>query len=162
MVITNIDDAMWPGILAVQHEMYTEVAPEKLAVLQSKWRQSPQSCFVFRTGDKVDAYVIAHTWNRAQPPKLHKELPSDCAGETLFLHDLAVSNRVAGRGIGSRLVKRIVDVGAILNCAEIRLVSVQESAAFWHRHGFIPLADVEVSECYGEGACVMRRTLHSF
>ncbi|CAM2914862.1 Uncharacterised protein [Vibrio fluvialis] len=49
MVITNIDDAMWPGILAVQHEMYTEVAPEKLAVLQSKWRQSPQSCFVFRT-----------------------------------------------------------------------------------------------------------------
>lgn len=69
MAITNIDDAVWPGILAVQHEMYTEVAPEKLAVLQSKWRQSPQSCFVFRTGDKVDAYVIAHTWNRAQPPK---------------------------------------------------------------------------------------------
>ncbi|MBY8128766.1 hypothetical protein KW493_10765 [Vibrio fluvialis] len=97
MAITNIDDAVWPGILAVQHEMYTEVAPEKLAVLQSKWRHSPQSCFVFRTGDKVDAYVIAHTWNRAQPPKLHKELPSDCAGETLFLHDLAVSNQVAGR-----------------------------------------------------------------
>ncbi|WP_255283837.1 GNAT family N-acetyltransferase [Vibrio fluvialis] len=80
----------------------------------------------------------------------------------MFLHDLAVSNRVAGQGVGSRLVERIVDVGAILNCADIRLVSVQESAAFWERHDFTPLADVEVSECYGEGACVMRRTLHSF
>lgn len=33
MVITNIDDAVWPGILAVQHEMYTEVAPgHRLAI----------------------------------------------------------------------------------------------------------------------------------
>ncbi|HAY93281.1 MAG TPA: N-acetyltransferase, partial [Shewanella sp.] len=47
MLLRAITPEDWDAILAIQDECYSQLDPEPLHVLQSKWQVSPQSCFVF-------------------------------------------------------------------------------------------------------------------
>jgi len=76
----------------VQEEAYTDIPHEAVDVLKSKWKASPETCFAYQDSDnKVLGYLLAHPWNSDEPPKLFETLPYSSAGDTLYLHDLAVS-----------------------------------------------------------------------
>lgn len=155
MSIESISEAIWPDILALQAEVYEQIEPESLEVLQDKWRVSPECCFTYRDGQKgLMGYLLSHAWNQALPPKLHRRLPSDLEGDVLFLHDLAISNRAAGKGIGSKLVRHLVAMAKGAGFKEIRLVSIQDSKAFWHKQGFESL-EWEACSSYGDDAHFM-------
>uniref|UniRef100_A6VTU6 GCN5-related N-acetyltransferase n=1 Tax=Marinomonas sp. (strain MWYL1) TaxID=400668 RepID=A6VTU6_MARMS len=170
MPIQPITQTMWAEILTIQAEVYSEIEPESLEVLQSKWQQSPSCCFVYlaeaelaeqsRLGEQnVLGYLLAHAWHSETPPKLYQLLPEESHGSTLFLHDLAISKYAAGRGIGTQMVKHLLDSAASSGFEKALLVSVQDSVPFWQKHGFVEVTNQQASESYGEDAKVMMRAL---
>ncbi len=155
MPIKPIDDTSWSGIIKVQAEAYSQVEPESLDVLKSKWLRSPQSCFVYEKAGNVVGYLLAHSWNRDAPPKLFQTLPVVTDGPIIFLHDLAVSSDASGEGIGGKMVAHLLQIAKASGFQQIRLVSVQNSLAFWQKQGFLPIEHQEVCSGYGEDAQLM-------
>ncbi|ATC97225.1 hypothetical protein PTUN_b0904 [Pseudoalteromonas tunicata] len=102
--------------------------------------------------------MLAHSWNKEQPPKLFNALPKNTEGDILFLHDLAIASSSFCQGIGSKLMKHLVGIATGLGFKEIRLVSVQNSEMFWQRQGFKPLPE-KVCKSYGADAQLMWRKL---
>ncbi|AZZ97438.1 GNAT family N-acetyltransferase [Pseudoalteromonas sp. R3] len=160
MAIEIIREAAWSEILKLQAEVYLFVEPESLEVLKDKWNRTPSCCFTYRDSDKLKGYLLAHSWNSEQPPKLFNALPNDTEGNILFLHDLAIASSSFGQGIGSKLMKHLVEVATNLGFKEIRLVAVQNSKLFWQRQGFKPLSD-NVCKSYGTDAQLMWRKLQA-
>ena len=159
MSVKLIEESDWEGILKVQAGAYEKLGPEALEVLKCKWRNLPAANFVHAKDKVVDAYLIAHSWNHQVPPKLHTLLPENIHGSILLLHDLAVSNTVAGLGVGSKLVAHLFNAARLMKFAEIRLVSLRESVAFWQKMGFVEDSEVDACPGYGSGAKVMYRVL---
>jgi len=158
MSVKPVTDAMWPAILTLQEEAYAEVAPESLEVLQSKWQRSPDSCFVYQDGEQLAGYLLAHSWSGESPPSLFKPLPQKAGSDYLFLHDLVISQRAAGNGVGSVMTDHLIKTASMLGYGKIRLVSVQDSSIFWKKMGFIPM-DTTVCASYGAGAQFMQRDI---
>lgn len=160
LFIEPIHDALWPDIQRVQAEVYHQVEPESTETLRSKWLASPASCFVARKGEAVLAYLLAHGWDSELPPKLYQPIAPATQGRFLFLHDLAVSHRAGGLGLGRRMVERLLAVARQRRFGQIRLVAVQGSVPFWQKMGFQPVPGVQPSRSYGGDATLMQRTLH--
>ncbi|WP_151703607.1 GNAT family N-acetyltransferase [Nitrincola alkalilacustris] len=157
MSIKEIEASDWKGILHVQAEVYSDVEPEQEAVLRHKWEHSPDSCFVYEKNNTISAYLLAHTWGGEAPPKLHALLPAKLQGQTLFLHDLAVSARLSGSGVGSAMVNHLVQIAAANGYEKIMLVAVQNSAPFWNKMGFSEMLGIQACPSYGIGSRVMQR-----
>ena len=165
--IDPIDDTLWAGIQHVQAEVYHQIEPESTDTLRSKWLASPGCCFAARarqghhqTHGPVLAYLLAHAWDSETPPKLYQPIaPGAGKGRYLFLHDLAVSKRAAGLGLGRQMVERLLAVARKQDFAQIRLVAVQGSVPFWRKMGFAPVPGQQASASYGRDATVMRRPL---
>lgn len=156
MPIQPIVETTWPEILSLQEKAYLLVEPESLDVLKDKWSRSPSSCFIYRDGEQLMGYLLAHAWNKDRPPKLFQKLPEATNGNIMFLHDLAVADAALGKGIGSKLINHLVKVAALSGYKKIRLVAVQNSRLFWQKHGFTPV-DISVCESYGADARLMQR-----
>jgi len=159
MSIKPIDEATWSGLVKVQAEAYSQVEPESLEVLKSKWLRSPESCFVYEKAGKVVGYLLAHSWCRETPPKLFQTLPVGTEGPIVFLHDLAISRAVSGEGIGKKMVAHLLKTAQKSGFQQIRLVSVQDSLAFWKKQGFSSIGSQEVCSSYGEGAQLMSQQI---
>lgn len=158
-MISSITQTTWTEILKIQAEVYSEIEPESLEVLQSKWRQSPDCCFVYIEQQSVMGYILGHAWHSKKTPELYQVLPEESHGSILFLHDLAISKHSAGRGIGSQMVKYLLDSASSSGFQKALLVSVQDSVPFWQKHGFVEVTNQQASNSYGEDAKIMMRTL---
>ncbi len=159
MQIVPISERSWSRIAEIQREVYVDLEPESLAVLQRKWEVSPEHCLVCKTAGEVAGYLLAHVWNRPQPPKLYELLPEVEGGAELFLHDLAVAETAKGQGVGARLAQQLIDDARAGRYRRISLVSVQESEGFWRHMGFSPVAS-RVAPCYGDDARLMAMELN--
>lgn len=155
MSIKSIVEAAWPEILKVQVEAYSMVDLESLEVLKSKWLRSLESCFLYRDGESVVGYLLAHSWNSERPPKLFQKLPAGTEGPILFIHDLAISKLALGKGLGSRMIEHLLQIAQSSGYKQIRLVSVQGQLCF----GVSWVTDQDVCSSYGEGAQLMCRVL---
>lgn len=150
----SITDDLWPAILTLQREVYHAIEPEPLEVMRGKWLASPEYCLVLRDSEGVGAYLLAHVWHSLQPPRLYAPLPAGLRGELLFVHDLAISPRLAGRGVGRALVGEVLQRAAGDGKRAALLVAIQGSQAFWEKFGFQALAYAPDAG-YGPGACAM-------
>lgn len=159
MEIRTISEQDWPAILNVQSDVYIEVPPEELEVLQCKQKRSPESCFVCDVKGEIKAYLIAHSWNQDSAPKLHKLLASGTEGDRLYLHDMAVSAQAGGMGLGRRLVESLLRQAKEKGYRDVRLVAVQGSTGFWEKMGFSALPNMPVCSSYGDHALMMVRSL---
>ncbi len=159
MPINAISEDAWSEIMKIQSEAYSEVEPESLEVLKSKWLRSPESCFVYTKSGKVVGYLLAHSWNRDTPPKLFQTLPVGTEGRILFLHDLAISIAAVGDGLGTTMVTHLLKVAKMAGVQQIRLVSVQGAMEFWRMQGFSSVGNQKVPHSYGEGAELMKQVL---
>ena len=63
--------------------------------------------------------------------------------DTFYIHDVAVSARCRGRGIGGMLAERLLDLAREKGFRRSELVSVQGSAPFWKRFGFESVREFE-------------------
>jgi len=156
MFLTEISEGSWNGILRVQEEAYTDVPPEDVNVLKSKWNSSPETCFIFQSENKnILGYLLAHSWNSDEPPKLFEELPKGSFGTILYLHDLAVSKSSMGMGVGKQLANKLLDTARSRGFKKVLLVAVQGSEGFWSSLGFSEILNVPVCSSYGNNAKLM-------
>ena len=155
MAISNISETSWDAILRIQEEAYTGVLPEEIDVLKSKWHNSPESCFIFSEDENILAYLLAHSWNSLTPPKLFEQVPVDSSGKILYLHDLAVSSRARGMGLGKQLVSKLMEAAKVNQYEKVLLVAVQGSNRFWASLGFSEVLHVPVCASYGDDAKLM-------
>src|SRR5581483_767669 len=111
--------------------------PEDEAVLEERLRLYPEGCLVARNGDVCRGYAIAHPWKRGAPPALNSLLgaiPADA--DIFYMHDVAIAPAQAKSGFGRAVVEIFKRQAVAKGFALIGLVSVNNSAAYWQRHGF--------------------------
>ena len=156
--ISSIESDMWPAIIKLENEAFTEIAPESLEALKSRCDDSPKTCFVARVDGDVIAFTLAHRWDSLTPPALFKPLPKGCHGSFLFLHDFVVSKQYAGRGVGEQMVVHLVTLARQYQFTKLVLVAVQGSESYWGKRKFDSLA-LPISASYGDNAVLMQRDI---
>lgn len=158
--VVAITDAHWPQIETIQAAAYYDVVPEAMAVLRSKWRASPDTCFVAVDHQhRCVGYLLSHPWQGEQPPKLDTEIAGSITATELFIHDLAIAPPARGQGIAAALFQRVLDTAIEKGFAALFLVAVQNSQAYWHNAGFTQKHGYAVPDSYGDGACLMHKPI---
>lgn len=146
MLLRAITPQDWDAILNIQDECYSQLDPEPLHVLQSKWRVSPQSCFVFEVDEAVVGYCLAHPWAVNMPPALYQPITHLPKADTLYLHDIAISAKAQGLGAGTKALTRLIQLADRLNLNSLSLVAVQGADCYWFKMGFKPQS---IDKCLG-------------
>ena len=155
-----------PAVLEIEREVYVSLAPESEEALGSKLKIAPNTCWVSCRGQSLNGYLIALPWSYAAPPPVLHEptliLPEP--QDTLYIHDLALSLRAQGAGVGMALVIQALEYARGLGLKYSSLIAVQNSSQYWSRFGFRAVVDVssELAEklsSYGSAAVYMRMEL---
>ena len=113
----------------------------------------------------VCAYLFAYRSRVGKVTPLDGEFQPHAEADCLYLHDLAVSRRASGRGIGPALVRKNLEQARAHQLRYSALVSVQESEAFWSRLGYAAQTELEPPQAsnlasYQIPAVYMVRALH--
>ena len=165
MAITSITPDDWNGIYSVQQNAYTDIEPESIDVLKSKWEVTPETCFVSHCEQgQIEAYVLAHRWAGKKPPKLFNTVEQSAVlqqADGLYLHDLAVHERAQGKKLGQKLVNAVLSQARELGVKRVSLVAVQGADSFWQKQGFKPCNDTDICASYGDDAVFMELDLRS-
>ena len=156
MFIQKIQECNWDEILHIQEEAYREIGSEELSVLKDKREHSPSTCLVsISKAKEVQGYLLAHPWSGKEPPKLFKALPKISEPDCLYLHDMAISSKFRGVGLGTKLIEHLFSIVKSQQVNKVMLVAVQGSCGFWANNGFNVVADVRVDSSYGNDAVLM-------
>lgn len=160
MKIRQITEDNWRGILEIQDEAYYEVGSEELEVLKSKQSASPETCFVCVSDqDETLGYLLAHPWNRTEPPKLYEPLLDTENSDSLYLHDMAVSPNSKGQGIGQSMMAKLAEVAELKRIKRITLVAIQGAESFWSMQGFKVISKGNTCSSYGDNAVLMEKRI---
>ena len=152
-------------VLEIQHECYTEVAPESPQSIAAKCEASPSSCFVASIEGRIIAYLLSFPSRFDSPPSLDA---AECRipkhPDTLYLHDLAISLEARGSGVGTPLVAAAFAAARGASLSRACLIAVQNSQRYWERFGFqvvpeLPPGVAGKLASYGPGARYMQRDL---
>ncbi len=156
MLIQEIQECHWDEILYIQEEAYQEVGSEELSVLKNKQEYSPSTCLVSVSKvNELQGYLLAHPWFGKEPPKLFNALPMIAKPDCLYLHDMAVSSKFRGIGLGTKLVEHLFSIVKSQQVNNITLVAVQGSCGFWADNGFTAVTGIKVDSSYGTDAVLM-------
>ncbi len=127
------------GIAAAVHPAY----PEDLAVFEERLTLHPAGCHVLiDANDALVGYVLSHPWLFGAPPALNVRLgrlPE--RPDTYYLHDIALLPLARGSGLANGMARSIVYEARAAGFPNVSLVAVNNSQAFWAKHGFRPVDD---------------------
>lgn len=156
------DDVM--SVLDVQAHCYAVAMQEDETTLRTRLATAPQSAWVAVDAAGVCAYLVAYPSSLGKITPLGACFDLTWAPDSLYLHDLAVSARAKGKGLGPALVRLAWSVGRDLGLGKSTLVSVQQSQGFWRRLGYEPVVPLQASQAanlatYLGVACYMARSL---
>lgn len=153
-----------PSVFSIQAECYGPEAIESEAVFRARLAQAPGSAWVAVTSQGVCAYLVAYPSLLGKVTPLGSEFAIPASPDSLYLHDLAVSRRAAGLGVGKKLVQVALDAGRRIGLAYSSLVSIQNSAVFWRAFGYTDWNDLDHRQkghlaTYPPAACYLFRAL---
>jgi predicted N-acetyltransferase YhbS len=157
----DIIDSDWRAILRIQREVYYEITPESEAVMRSKAVHGLHTSFVaVDQRFAVIAYCLAHPYPSNQVAVLGTADASEPEPtNNLYLHDLAVQNASAGRGVAQILFDHLTSVARLTGYRTMSLVAVQQAAGFWTKMGFRPSKIGKINGSYTGNATFMTRRL---
>ena len=154
-----------PAVVRLQSRGYPLDYREPQAAFAAKLRASPDTAWGVDDADQPGellAYLFALPTRAWQWPTLHADdwvAPS--APDGLYLHDLCLSPRARGQGLGPALVGAARSHAQAQGWQRLVLIAVQASGPFWVRQGFAPVppdvlqsAGADASS-FGDAACVM-------
>lgn len=149
------------GVVAVARAAFPDHFEER-ACFAERLALFPQGCFVLASAGEVRGYLIAYPWPLDAMPPLNSLLGAlPDAGETIYLHDLALHPGIRGQGHARPIVERLVADARALGIRRIALVSVNDTVPFWRSMGFAPVAgDAAITrklESYGPDSTYMIR-----
>lgn len=162
MKVRPIRDDDWEAIVTIENAAYTELPPESMETLQSRVLLSPETCFVAVNEDNtVLGYCLAHRWVPDGAPALHEILCALPESKNLYLHDLAVAPDAQGTGVARLICRELLALAGQKRFLSLTLVSVQNSASFWRKFGFVEVPTIKLSPSYTENAVFMMLKLAS-
>src|SRR5690606_2606250 len=127
-----------PAVMSIQEQVYAPQLHEEEAVIRARLAACPQQAWVAEDAEGVCAYLFAYPSRLGQVTPLDGDFQPLAEADCLYLHDLAVASRAAGRGIGPALVRHKLQRAGAAKLRYSALVSVQDSQGFWSRLGFEP------------------------
>ncbi|WP_222565045.1 GNAT family N-acetyltransferase [Novilysobacter antarcticus] len=153
------------ALFELQGESYPPALRDSLEAFASRLRLAEGCSQVAEIDQRAVGYILAHPWLSRQPPAVDTVL-SPLSGDgprILYVHDLSVSARAKGTGLGGRLVDAVLEAGRRGGLRRAELVAVPGADGFWKRMGFQTL-DVAPDLArkvrqYGDGALYMGRAL---
>lgn len=152
-----------PAALAIQSEEYPAFLREGEEAFASRLNLADSYCLAATRGGALIAYLIAHGWPSQAPPPVDVVLMAEAASEVLFIHDLAVSSKGRGLGIGRRLIERAFELAACDGLQRAELIAVEGAASYWRALGFCeaaaPVYLAEKVAAYGPEARWMNRDI---
>ena len=153
------------AVLAIQAESYAEALLESAEIIRQRLASFPELAWGAEDAEGVCAYLFVYRSRAGKVTPLDGVFAEPEASDCLYLHDLAVSRRAAGRGIGPALVQRLLDQGRAARLRYSALVSVQDSQGFWRRQGYAEQAALDAEQranlaSYGVPALYMVKPLH--
>lgn len=98
---------------------------------------NPAGCFVLDLETGLEGYLVAYPWRADAAPALNAlidAIPVDAS--LLYLHDLALTPAVRGRGWSKPAVQAVVDLAKTGGWPTVALVAVNDAVDFWRGHGF--------------------------
>jgi GNAT superfamily N-acetyltransferase len=108
-------------------------------------------------------YIISHPWTYAAPPALNsllRALPTPAT--TYYIHDIALLPEARGTGAAKIIIQQLIELARTFHLPNLSLVAVNNSVAFWQRHGFVltpvPALDAKLKS-YDEAARFMVRAI---
>lgn len=125
-----------PAVMQIQAQCYAPELHERESVVRRRLAQNPAQCWVAEDAEGVCAYLFAYPSRLGSITPLDGDFARHAEPDCLYLHDLAVARRAAGRGVGPRLVSHGLQQGQRQSLPWAALVAVQDSAGFWMRQGF--------------------------
>ncbi len=131
MTAADIDD-----VCALQLEAYVPGMVESAEVLRSRLASCAETSWVAEDEYGLCAYLFAYRSLHGHISPLGYEFRHVPHADSLYLHDLAVSQRVAGQGVGALLVRLALQQALAHGLRYSCLVSVQSSRIFWNRLGY--------------------------
>lgn len=155
--IRAIEEADWPQIMQLQQQAYHAITPEREAVLRSKQRLGPRTCWVAIHQRQVVGYCLAHPWHAGPPPCLDREYAPVADPSLLYLHDVVVAPQARGLGVASAFLQCASTQAQAYRLPRLALVAVQDAAGFWQRHHFEPGEQVPDPVIYGPTARYLKR-----
>lgn len=142
------------AVLRVQAACYPAAMQEPCAVVAQRLDAASATCIVACDNEGVCGYLFAYPSRLGRITALDAPFAPAADADTLYLHDLAVAPRAAGRALARALVTEVVGKWT----GDAALVSVQDSARFWHALGFREHAtDAPELATYPAGALYMVR-----
>lgn len=135
-----------PAVVAVQSECYEYLIQEDEETIRARFHTSPNTAWVAEDSHGVCAYLVAYRSRvgKVTPLGGHFDIPS--TPDSLYLHDLAIANRGKGSGLGAALIHCAWDHAQAEGLQYSSLVSVQNSHAFWRRHGYHDFKNLDSAE----------------
>ncbi|HTD04048.1 GNAT family N-acetyltransferase [Undibacterium sp.] len=129
-------DADIDQVCAIQQEAYVPDMVEARAVLHGRLAACGGTCWVAEDEYGLCAYLFAYRSLHGLVSPLGYAFRHAQDADSLYLHDLAVSQRVAGQGVGALLVRLALQQALACGLRYSCLVSVQSSKVFWNRLGY--------------------------
>lgn len=137
--------------------------PEDREVLVERQALYPHGCHVLVEGDALIGYALTHPWRFGEPPPLNSllgRIPGDAT--TYYIHDVALLSQARGKGYAAQAGALLATHARAIGFANISLVAVNRSQAFWEKLGFevrtVPGLQTKLSS-YGADAVMMVREL---
>lgn len=128
----------------LEAEAYRPELHESDAAFLQLIRLFPEGAFGFFDAGGLCGYAFGAPTTAGTLLPLRQPLAALPAGaDTFYIHDVAVTARCRGRGIGRMLAAELLAVARARGFARSELVSVQGSAPFWRRFGFEPVYEFE-------------------
>lgn len=127
-----------PAALRLQAQVYPPFLVEPEAAFASRRTTAAPYCLAAEADGLLVAYLIAHGWPRETPPPVGAVLDPKVHGDTLFVHDLAVSPAARGTGIGRALVEHALMLARADDVRRAELIAIEGAAPFWAGLGFAP------------------------
>lgn len=127
-----------PHVLALQHSCYHPDFHEPLSAFDSKLSASPETCWVVAEGPaSIQAYLVCLPMAGENYPLLHApDWQPPAQADELYVHDMAISPALRGRGTARRLLIQAMAHAEDLGLPRLSLIAVQGSVAFWGHLGF--------------------------
>ncbi|MEU6141209.1 GNAT family N-acetyltransferase [Streptomyces sp. NPDC047081] len=149
----------WDAIVEMESYAYAALGlSEGRAALRSRAEASPDTCFVLDVGGEPAGYLLALPYPPFKYPDLER---SEAAGarstRNLHLHDLVVTERLRGRGLGQRLLNHLSPTAGSRGFERISLIAVGRSERFWSARGFTAYPGIAPGG-YGANAVYMSRS----
>jgi len=126
----------FPGVMTVQAERYDGRMLEPEATLVARWIASPDTAWVALDESGICAYLFGYRSILGRITPLRGLFEPAPQANTFYLHDLAVSRRAHGIGIGTRLVRLGWELARREGVPHSSLVSLESARTFWHRLGY--------------------------